>query len=98
MVFILPSGINSTFPDELLPFTGPREFKTVIFDRSILRPELDTSFVEFAALSVTFSSTKKTICNTVLKTFTCIATFYSRRSLFRGRTSRRFYIPLEKVR
>lgn len=57
-VFILPSGISITFPNEVGCFSVFIEFNTVILDKSIVRPVLDTNFAVELGLIVKFSKTE----------------------------------------
>lgn len=59
IVFNFPSGIRSTFPMEPPDFGGFTGFSTVILDKSIVLPELDTNFADCPVFSVTFSRTIK---------------------------------------
>lgn len=57
IVFSFPSGKSNTFPNPPPAFTGFIELNTVIFDKSKVFPELETSFAELPVLKVTFSRT-----------------------------------------
>lgn len=59
-LLIFPSGINMTFPYEVGGFKGFIElFKTVILERSIVRPVLETNFAVELGFIVKFSKTTK---------------------------------------